>query len=111
MRPLDPACPQRRQSIRVPGSYPPPAFPDARLTLIDSLDTFVVLGNISGFHDAVLQTIEEVDFDVDQTVSVFETNIRGLGGLLSAHFFAEEVRTLAPRSHATSRLILMQMAS
>ena len=30
----------------------------------------------------------EVSFDVDINVSVFETNIRALGGLLSAHFLA-----------------------
>jgi hypothetical protein len=83
----------------------PPANPDDRLTLIDSLDTFVVLGNISGFHEAVLQTIEEVTFDVDQTVSVFETNIRGLGGLLSAHFFAEEV--CVPSLHVLTISMLM----
>jgi hypothetical protein len=31
------------------------------------------------------------DFDVDKNVSVFETNIRVLGGLLSSHMFAEQL--------------------
>ncbi|XP_065067856.1 ER degradation-enhancing alpha-mannosidase-like protein 3 [Rhopilema esculentum] len=55
------------------------------LTLIDTLDTLAVLGNISEFEKAVKLVINEVTFDTDVVVSVFETNIRVLGGLLGAH--------------------------
>ncbi|KAM6980058.1 ER degradation-enhancing alpha-mannosidase-like protein 1 [Aplochiton taeniatus] len=55
------------------------------LTLIDTLDTLLVLGNVSEFHRAVKLVIETVSFDKDSTVQVFEANIRILGSLISAH--------------------------
>ncbi|PAV55972.1 hypothetical protein WR25_25440 [Diploscapter pachys] len=66
------------------------------LTLIDSLDTLVVLGAVDEFEDAVKKVIEEVRFDSDFVVSVFETNIRILGGLLSAHLLVDVVRAKYP---------------
>ncbi|XP_014292370.1 ER degradation-enhancing alpha-mannosidase-like protein 3 [Halyomorpha halys] len=62
------------------------------LSLIDTLDTLVVLGDIAEFEHAVKLVIKDVTFDSDVTVSVFETNIRVLGGLLSAHILAEYVK-------------------
>jgi mannosidase alpha-like ER degradation enhancer 1 len=58
------------------------------LTLVDSLDTLVVLNDRAGFEDAVRKVIDWVSFDVDTKPQIFETNIRVLGGLLSAHLFA-----------------------
>jgi ER degradation enhancer, mannosidase alpha-like 1 len=58
------------------------------LTLIDSLDTFVVLNDRTGFEDAVRKIIDWVSFDVNTKPQLFETNIRVLGGLLSGHLFA-----------------------
>uniref|UniRef100_A0A1A8KET8 alpha-1,2-Mannosidase n=1 Tax=Nothobranchius kuhntae TaxID=321403 RepID=A0A1A8KET8_NOTKU len=55
------------------------------LTLIDTLDTLLVLGNVTEFHRAVKLVIETVSFDKDSTVQVFEANIRILGSLISAH--------------------------
>lgn len=49
------------------------------LTLVDSLDTLVILGDFSEFEDAVKLVIKDVSFDRDVIVSVFETNIRMLG--------------------------------
>merc|ERR1719400_1647080 len=46
------------------------------LTLIDSLDTLVVLGDLKEFESAVRKVIQTVRFDTDVVVSVFETNIR-----------------------------------
>ena len=59
------------------------------LTLVDALDTLAVFGNHTEFHRAVNLILSREDdlFDVDNTVSVFETTIRVLGGLLSAHLF------------------------
>ena len=48
------------------------------LTLIDALDTLVVMGNHSEFRRVSNLLIETLDFDKDVNVSVFETNIRGL---------------------------------
>eukprot|EP01041_Mallomonas_annulata_P007883 gene7883-16139_t len=59
------------------------------VTLIDTLDTLVVMGNHSEFRHAVSLVEDQLpSFDMDVNVSVFETTIRVLGGLLSAHLFA-----------------------
>lgn len=55
------------------------------LTLIDSLDTLAVMGNFTEFRRVVDILIEKSNFDSDINVSVFETNIRIVGGLLGAH--------------------------
>ncbi|CAL8353809.1 ER degradation-enhancing alpha-mannosidase-like protein 1 [Gadus morhua] len=55
------------------------------LTLIDTLDTLLVLGNITEFQRAVKLVIDTVSFDKDSTVQVFEANIRILGSLISSH--------------------------
>eukprot|EP00762_Andalucia_godoyi_P001799 ANDGO_07127.mRNA.1 Alpha-mannosidase I MNS4 len=60
------------------------------LTLVDAMDTLAIMGNRTEFERAVRWVIENARFDRDITVSVFETNIRILGGLLSSHFFAFE---------------------
>lgn len=60
------------------------------LTLIDVLDTFIILDDRAGFDKAVRSVIEWVSFDVNTKPQVFETTIRVLGGLLSAHIFAAD---------------------
>ena len=56
------------------------------LTLGDTLDTLVVLGEFDEFERAVRLAIEGISFDSDLVVSVFETNIRMVGGLISGAF-------------------------
>lgn len=46
------------------------------LTLIDSLDTLVVLGNHTEFRKGVKLVLENIDTNLNVNVSVFETNIR-----------------------------------
>ena len=58
------------------------------LTLIDSLDTLAIMGNTTEFARGVALVLEHASFDHDITVNVFETTIRVLGGLLSAHLLA-----------------------
>lgn len=58
------------------------------LTLIDALDTLVTMGNYTEFERVVNILMEKMDFDSDINVSVFETNIRIVGGLLSAHLLS-----------------------
>ncbi|QIW98738.1 hypothetical protein AMS68_004256 [Peltaster fructicola] len=82
------------------------------LTLIDSLSTLAILASGEGnddrhdslqdFKDGIEALVElygaadelkpcgskACGFDLDSKVQVFETNIRGVGGLLSAHLFA-----------------------
>ncbi|XP_040574557.1 ER degradation-enhancing alpha-mannosidase-like protein 3 [Lepeophtheirus salmonis] len=62
------------------------------LTLIDSLDTIFLLGDLDEFEIGVLKVINTVTFDHDISVSVFETNIRVVGGLISSHILAELVK-------------------
>jgi hypothetical protein len=65
-------------------------FGSYALTLIDSLDMLAVLGNRTEFTRAVGLLKEHLSFDIDICVSVFETNIRVMGGLLSAHVLASD---------------------
>ena len=57
------------------------------LTLIDSLDTLLVMREFNRFGEA-LQLLANVSFSSDVDVSVFEVNIRIVGGLLAAHQLA-----------------------
>lgn len=63
------------------------------VTLIDTLDTLVVMGEFVEFRSAVNMVSKQIrSFDFDINVSLFETTIRLLGGLLSAHLFAVDPR-------------------
>ncbi|VDP09440.1 unnamed protein product [Soboliphyme baturini] len=59
------------------------------LTLVDSLDTLVVLGNMSEFRRVSELVLSKIDVNANVNVSVFETNIRVIGGLLSAHMLSK----------------------
>ncbi|KAJ4456090.1 putative Alpha-mannosidase I MNS4 [Paratrimastix pyriformis] len=63
------------------------------LLLFDVLDTLAVMGNMSAFFEAVQLACYDPQialfFERNKTVSLFEINIRVLGGLLSAHILAE----------------------
>ncbi|XP_014291651.1 ER degradation-enhancing alpha-mannosidase-like protein 2 [Halyomorpha halys] len=59
------------------------------LTLIDALDTLAVMGNYSEFKRVVDIVTTKANFDANINVSVFETNIRIVGGLLSAHLLSQ----------------------
>ncbi len=55
-----------------------------------------IFGNSSEFASAINFVAQTVNFDKDLNVSVFETNIRILGGLISAHLLASESPQLLP---------------
>eukprot|EP00041_Stephanoeca_diplocostata_P028006 m.782188 g.782188 ORF g.782188 m.782188 type:complete len:983 (-) comp23289_c0_seq8:5021-7969(-) len=78
--PKDELCPLTCSGKETWGAY--------ALTLVDALDTLYILGNTTEFRRAVVEVTRNVDFAIDRNVSVFETNIRIVGGLLSAHEFA-----------------------
>ncbi|RAL38801.1 hypothetical protein DM860_013482 [Cuscuta australis] len=63
------------------------------LTMIDSLDTLALLGDQERFTTSVEWIGKNLRFDINKTVSVFETTIRVLGGLLSAHLIASDYNT------------------
>ena len=63
------------------------------LTFYDALDTLAVLGNKTEFQRVVKWLADgngAAAFDRDQMVSVFETNIRVLGSLISNHLLAKD---------------------
>jgi mannosyl-oligosaccharide alpha-1,2-mannosidase len=72
-------------------------------TMIDALDTLWVMDMIDEFNEAADYIRTHLSFDVPRTVSVFETTIRGLGGLLAAYdlsgtrVFLEKAKELADR--------------
>ncbi|KAI6174465.1 Alpha-1,2-Mannosidase [Aphelenchoides besseyi] len=61
------------------------------LTLVDSLDTLVVVGEYEEFERAVHAVVQRVKFDADFVVSVFETNIRMVGGHLLSRLVKEKL--------------------
>jgi hypothetical protein len=82
LRPL--TCKERRWDRRERGTLDD-ILGGFSLTLVDSLDMLAVLDDRHEFQQAVTRVIEIVRFDRNVTVSLFETTIRVLGGMLSAH--------------------------
>lgn len=66
-----------------------------RLTLIDSLDTLLLTGDLRGFRK-VEEIVKRMNFNIDKNVSVFETNIRIVGGLISAHLLYKKAKMPLP---------------
>ena len=65
-------------------------FAGFALTLIDSLDMLALIGDYPEFRRAIVRVMHQVNFDRNVTVSIFETTIRVMGGLLSAHVLASD---------------------
>ncbi|XP_014508082.2 mannosyl-oligosaccharide 1,2-alpha-mannosidase MNS1 isoform X2 [Vigna radiata var. radiata] len=72
-------------------------------TIVDSLDTLFVMGLDDQFNRAREWVAESLSFDKNIEVSVFETTIRVMGGLLSAYdlsgdkVFLEKAREIADK--------------
>ncbi len=75
------------------------------LSLVEALDTLWVMGLDAQFADGVAWVKAELDFTVDGEVSVFETSIRLLGGLLSAHHASGDPVLLAKAKDLADRLL------
>jgi len=75
------------------------------LSLIEALDTLWVMGLDSRFEDGVAWVKSHFDADVDGEVSVFETSIRLVGGLLSAHLACGDAVLLAKARDLADRLL------
>lgn len=75
------------------------------LSLIDALDTLVVMGLHDEFNKAVDYIKYNVSFDADINVSVFETNIRVVGGLLSAHMLSHRYDIFFYKQHQLKYII------
>ena len=75
------------------------------LSLIEALDTLWVMGLDDEFRDGVEWVKRELDFDVDGEVSVFETSIRLVGGLLAAFHACGDPALLAKARDLADRLL------
>ena len=75
------------------------------LSLIEALDTLWVMGLDDEFRDGVEWVKQNLDFDVDGEVSVFETSIRLVGGLLSAYHASGDPVLLAKARDCADRLL------
>ncbi|OQS03420.1 ER degradation-enhancing alpha-mannosidase [Thraustotheca clavata] len=84
LKPL--SCQGRRWDRRERGDLDD-ALGGFALTLIDSLSMLAIVDR-DRFAEAVHQVISTVSFNRDVTISVFETTIRIIGGLISAHMLA-----------------------
>jgi mannosyl-oligosaccharide alpha-1,2-mannosidase len=75
------------------------------LTIIEALDTLWVMGLDDEFRDGVEWVKRNLDFDVDGEVSVFETSIRLVGGLLSAFHACGDPALLSKARDCADRLM------
>lgn len=90
------SCKGRFRDVEINRGDLDDALGNFSLTLIDSLDTLVIMGDLQEFESAVKKVVQTVTFDSDIVVSVFEVNIRVLGGLISAHVLANYVKEKSP---------------
>ena len=74
------------------------------LSLIEAMDTLWLMGLDAEFADARAWVGDAARFDVDGEVSVFETSIRLVGGLLSAHLACGDPMLLAHARDLADRL-------
>jgi len=59
-------------------------------TIVDSLDTLFIMELMEEYEAAKDYVANDLDFDVDASVSVFETNIRFVGGFLTAYALTQD---------------------
>ena len=75
------------------------------MTIVEALDTLWIMGLDEEFRDGVAWVRANLDFDVDGEVSVFETSIRLVGGLLSAYHACGDPVLLAKARDLADRLL------
>ncbi|KKF92727.1 Mannosyl-oligosaccharide 1 2-alpha-mannosidase [Ceratocystis platani] len=74
--------------------------------IIDAIDTMILMG-LSSRLDAAREWLQNsLTWEQDQDVNVFETTIRMLGGLLSAHYLSTRFPELAPVENKDTSLYL-----
>ncbi|KAJ3606946.1 hypothetical protein NHX12_026462 [Muraenolepis orangiensis] len=56
--------------------------------IVDALDTLYIMEMYDDFDEATAWVEKNLDFNLNTEVSVFEVNIRFVGGLLSAYYLS-----------------------
>ncbi|KAK9712959.1 mannosyl-oligosaccharide alpha-1,2-mannosidase [Basidiobolus ranarum] len=74
-------------------------------TIIDSLDTILLMNLTSEFNQAREWISTSLDFDQSEAVNVFETTIRVLGGLLSSYHLSNDTLLLKKAVDLGDRLL------
>lgn len=64
--------------------------------IVDALDTLMIMNLTSRLATAREWVDTKLDYDQNQEVNTFETTIRMVGGLLSAHYLSTEFPNMAP---------------
>ncbi len=75
------------------------------LSIVEALDTLWLMGLDAEFEDGVKWCKDNLRFDIDGEVQVFETSIRLTGGLLSAHHASGDRRLLELCHDLTERML------
>lgn len=78
---------------------------DLGLSLVEALDTLWIMELDEEFQSGVDWVRANLDFDIDGFAQVFETNIRLVGGLLSAHLASGDPVLLAKAKDLADRLM------
>jgi hypothetical protein len=78
---------------------------DLGLSLVEALDTLWIMGLDAEFQAGVDWVKANLDFDVNGEAQVFETNIRLVGGLISAHLACGDPVLLAKAKDLADRLL------
>ena len=78
---------------------------DLGLSLVEALDTLWLMELDAEFEEGVDWVKSSLNFDIDDYSQVFETNIRLVGGLLSAHLASGDPVLLAKAKDLADRLM------
>jgi mannosyl-oligosaccharide alpha-1,2-mannosidase len=78
---------------------------DLGLSMVEALDTLWIMELDEEFQAGVDWVKTNLDFDIDGEAQVFETNIRLVGGLLSAHLASGDPVLLAKAKDLADRLM------
>ncbi|CAJ0598115.1 unnamed protein product [Cylicocyclus nassatus] len=76
------------------------------LTIVDALDTAIIMGLQEEANQATAWIRDTLTFEKDNYVSLFETTIRTLGGLLSAYHLTGDKMFVAKADDLADRLLV-----
>ncbi|CAN1753477.1 Alpha-mannosidase I MNS5 [Linum perenne] len=86
----------------------PQDYNGSALTLIESLSSLVIMGNNTEFERGVHWLSENLSFDVDARVNLFEVRtIRVLGGLVSSHILATDTKNRLIQGSYNNQLLAL----
>ncbi|KAM7540265.1 hypothetical protein Aperf_G00000021965 [Anoplocephala perfoliata] len=104
------SCKGRFRGKEPPRGTVDEALGNFSLSLIDSLDTLFIMGEFDEFERAIVRVIRDVSFDQNHDVSIFETTIRVLGGLLGGHVSVLALKESDPSRMSWYKNELLKMA-